>query len=239
MRVTATPDGITIAVSDVHSRAWRVGFHPRPWDWAPWDYATDGRFDGRWDDPHGRWRTLYLADSRRGCYLEVLAHFRADPTLEAEFDDIDDDDDAHPTIAAGTVPPEWRKKRAIGSATLDGVFAVPSAAETLSQLRPVFLPMTLDLGIPDLDAAAMRLCEPRALTQAVAAWLYALPVEGNGVDGVEFRSRHDDHAVMWALFERAPGISPCLSDQSGRPIDWEDPDLVDAMRLHRLVWADA
>ena len=38
--------------------------------------ATDGRSTGRWDDPDGVWRTLYLGDTRMACYLEVLAFAR-------------------------------------------------------------------------------------------------------------------------------------------------------------------
>jgi hypothetical protein len=45
-------------------RMHRVGYQPDPWAWTPWEYAgDDGRFHGRWDDPHGTWRTLYLGAS--------------------------------------------------------------------------------------------------------------------------------------------------------------------------------
>ena len=42
-------------------RAHRIGFRPAPWEWTPWEYATGGRFTGRWDDPGGvgggcKWR---------------------------------------------------------------------------------------------------------------------------------------------------------------------------------------
>lgn len=59
----------------------RVGYAPNPWAWTPWQYAEDGRFNGRWDDPDGNWRTLYVGASRLACYLEVLAFARADPRL--------------------------------------------------------------------------------------------------------------------------------------------------------------
>jgi hypothetical protein len=38
---------------------WRVGYRPEPWTWTPWQYAENGRFNGRWDDPDGNYRTLY------------------------------------------------------------------------------------------------------------------------------------------------------------------------------------
>ena len=60
----------------------RVGYRPEPWHWTPWEYTgADGRFYGRWDDPHGTWRALYPGFSPLACYLEVLAVFRADPQL--------------------------------------------------------------------------------------------------------------------------------------------------------------
>ena len=72
----------------------RVGYRPDPWNWTPWEYAgTYGRFHGRWDDPHGTWRTLYAGFSALACYLEVLAAFRADPLLADEVGSIDDDGD--------------------------------------------------------------------------------------------------------------------------------------------------
>jgi hypothetical protein len=35
---------------------------PEPWAWTPWQYATDGRFTGRWDDPDVA-RTLCVGDT--------------------------------------------------------------------------------------------------------------------------------------------------------------------------------
>ncbi|WP_045536211.1 RES domain-containing protein [Gordonia sihwensis] len=239
MRVETSTDGHTIAVSDVDTTVWRVGFEPSPWSWSDWNYARDGRFDGRWDDPHGRWRTLYVADSKRACYLEVLAHFRVETTLSAHLDEIDDEDDDHPTLSPGTVPADWCTKRIVGSARLCGTYALPSAAESLSQLRSRFLDRAKALGFVDVDAAAMRQSEPRTLTQEVSAWIYTLAVGTTGVDGVEFNSRHDDQATLWAIYERPPAASstPHLTEHTGRPVDWEDTDLEAAMRLHHLSWA--
>ena len=99
-----------LACDDAAGRVvWRVGYTPDPWAWTPWQYATDGRFTGRWDDPDGVWRTLYVGDTRLACYLEVLAPFRADPHLAAQLDDIEEDLDdttAYPTTAMGALPPD-------------------------------------------------------------------------------------------------------------------------------------
>ncbi len=87
---------------------YRVGFRPDAFAWTPWQYASHGRFDGRWDDCEGRFRTLYVADQLLGCLLEVLADFRPDLLLLAQLQDIDDEDDEeYPTAAGGTVPRSW------------------------------------------------------------------------------------------------------------------------------------
>lgn len=65
-----TPQG---PISNIERRStpiYRVGYAPNPWEWTPWQYATDGRFAGRWDDPDGVWCTVYCATSALACYLE-------------------------------------------------------------------------------------------------------------------------------------------------------------------------
>ena len=177
------------------------------------------------------------------CYLEVLAAFRADPVLAEALDAIDDEDAGEfPTAAAGTVPRSWCAPRMVASGRLTGTFAVPGHPESLPTLRQRFLGMARDLGLSDLDAAAIRDSRPRALTQAISAWLYTVTV-GDGhspLTGIEFLSRHGDNLTLWALYEHdtasssPPGVVPAGAEL----IDPNDPDLKEAMRLHRLAWAD-
>jgi hypothetical protein len=126
----------------------RVGYRPDPWTWTPWEYAgSDGRFHGRYDDPHGTWRTLYAGFSALACYLEVLAAFRADPVLAEALDAIDDEDAGEfPTAAAGTVPRSWCAPRMAASGRLTGTFAVPRHPESLPTLRQRFLGMASGFG---------------------------------------------------------------------------------------------
>ncbi|MGW8811544.1 hypothetical protein [Gordonia terrae] len=80
-----------------------VGYAPSPWEWMPWEYATDGR----WNDPDGVRRTLYCADIPLACYLEVLAFARPSPQLIAELGDIvvdEEDDQDYPTLPPSHVP---------------------------------------------------------------------------------------------------------------------------------------
>ncbi|PZS24111.1 MAG: hypothetical protein DLM54_00100 [Acidimicrobiales bacterium] len=66
----------------------------------------------------------------------------------------------------------------------------------------MFLPSALRYGLADLDAGALRLSAPRALTQQIAAWLYDFHDGSRGlVDGVQFESRHGDRVASWAVFE--------------------------------------
>jgi hypothetical protein len=58
---------------------------------TPWQFAEDGRFNGRWDDPNGVWRSHYVGESRLACYLEVLARFRIDASLQSDLAEIDED----------------------------------------------------------------------------------------------------------------------------------------------------
>lgn len=153
---------------------WRVGHQQSPWDFTSWEFATAGRFDGRWDDPDGVWRSLYVAETELGCYLEVLARFRPDPATVSALDAIDGDTDDHgyPTIGPGVVTADWRKRRMIGCGQLTGMFFVPALTKSLAALRKAFMSRAAELGVPDVDAAAVRLARPRALTQEISQWAY-------------------------------------------------------------------
>lgn len=154
------------------SIVYRIGYRPDPFAWTPWQYATEGRFRGRWDDNDGRFRTLYVADRLLGCLVEVLADFRPDLIVLAALQDIDNDDDVdYPTAPGGTVPVSWLHPRTAGQALLSGGFVDVSAARTVAVLRDLFAAEAAALGLPDLDAAALKLRAPRNLTQHIAGWV--------------------------------------------------------------------
>ncbi|EWT06340.1 hypothetical protein N864_22195 [Intrasporangium chromatireducens Q5-1] len=239
----STGSGDLCCVDAADRDVWRIGFAPEPWAWTPWEYADGGRFNGRWDDPDGIWRTLYVGASRLVCFLEVLAPFRPDPALAAEMDAIDEDQEdtaTHPMIASARLPRSWCGPRRLGSGRLAGWFVAPGHTESLPTLRARFLRLARHLGLPDVDAAAIRAAEPRAFTQAVAAWLHDLDwPDGQPVAGIQFESRHGDDLTLWANFERSPDepVSSKLHDLTDAPLDADDPDLVEAMRIHRLDWS--
>lgn len=111
---------------------WCLGRKPTPWAWSGWEWATDGRFSGRWDDPEGNFRSVYAGSSLLGCLLEVLACLRADPRLVADLGEIVEDDEdkvLHPSLESGTVPLEWLDRRTAASAVATGKFCAVTAAE--------------------------------------------------------------------------------------------------------------
>lgn len=240
-----TPRGPVCCVHLQGVEAHRIGFPPTAWEWTPWEYATDGRFTGRWDDPDGVWRTLYVGATRLSCYLEVLAYARPCPELTAELDDIDvekEDEDEFPTIAPGQLPRSWVTPRVAANGAITGWYVRPGDTETLATLRVGFRGAALRHGLADLDGAAIRDGRPRALTQAISRWINSLTApNGSGpVAGIEFDSRHGDRLTLWAVYE-SPGdnaISSNVTPLEYGPVDPTDPDLIEAMRLLDLVWTD-
>ncbi len=200
-----------------------------------------GKFEGRWDDPEGNWRALYVGECPLVCYLEVLAPFRPDPDLAAEMAEIvTDEDDPFPTCEPGKLPYTWCEPRLRCSGKLSGDFAVPGHHKTLSSLRSRFLGLAKTHGCDDLDAGAIRHGR-RALTQAISAWIYKnrTPDDERPVDGVEYLSRHGDEFKLWAIYERGtehkcpPQIHAHFAPHVLTP---EDPDLIAAMEIHKLEW---
>jgi hypothetical protein len=226
-----------LAVATSQGRVWRIGFSPYPWAWSGWEWATNGRFPGRWDDLQGNFRTVYAGSSLLACLLEVLAGFRRDARLAAELDDIvEDAEDSvlHPTIAPGQVPREWLDARAATSAELAGNYCAVTDSASIAILYPHFIGTALRLGLADLDAAALKDARPRELTQAVATWIY----ETTDLHGVTFASRHGDDLQLWAVFER-PGdglLSAQLQDIEIEDLHHKTEAVEHAFRMLDLSW---
>lgn len=240
--LTPTPRGPVCCVHVQGAAAYRVGYPPTSWEWTPWVYATDGRFTGRWDDPAGVWRTLYIGATRLACYLEVLAYARKSDELGVALDEIVDNDGGEwPTIAPGRVPRSWMAARVTGSGVISGWFVVPGDTETMATLRTIFRAHAIRLGLADLDTAAIRDGRPRALTQAISQWINTLTdLDNDPVAGIQFDSRHGDNLALWALYER-PGdgaVGSKVTPLDFGPVREDDRDLIEAMRLHNLVWDD-
>ena len=226
-----------LAVATSEGRIWRIGFRPDPWAWSGWEWASNGRFPGRWDDLHGNFRTVYAGSSLQACLLEVLATFRRDARIAMELDEIVEDDQdtvLHPTVPPGQVPREWLDARAATSAELTGTYCAVTDSKSIAVLYPHFIGIALSLGLADLDAAALKDARPRHLTQAIAAWIY----ETTDLDGVTFASRHGDDLRFWAIFER-PGdgfVSPQLHHIQLEELHHDSDAIKHAFQMLGLTW---
>jgi len=205
---------------------YRLGREPHPWAPPDWAYAgEDGTFGNRFDDPRGTYRVLYASSSRLGCFLETLARFRVDVALAAALAEISGADDYVPL---GVVPREWPRGRAMGMADAAGVFAAIGSSESLATLRGALASTIVELGLDDLDAAAIRSSVPRAFTQAVSRYVY----DTARFDGVSYRSRYGDEIENWAVFEPFTAIRPQAPTQS---VDFCDAFLIAALATHGLA----
>ncbi|WP_345341479.1 hypothetical protein [Rhodococcus olei] len=162
----------------------------------------------------------------------------------ADLDDIvvdDEDEIEFPTLEPGQLSRSWLNARVSGSGAITGWFVVPGDPETIATLRSGFRGAAIRHGLADLDGAAIRDGRPRALTQAISQWINTLtdPVHAP-VAGIQFDSRHGDGMTLWAVYER-PGdsaVSGHVTPLDSGPLEADDPDLKEAMRLLDLVWVD-
>ena len=182
--------------------------------------GPDGTFGNRFDDPEGTYRVLYASSQRLGCYLETLARFRIDLTLYTELAEIAGEDDYFP---AGRVPTQWAATRAIGSAVHYGKYADMYGSEWIGILRPELAVDCLHLGVAELDAGVLQ-SAPRRLTQRASRIAF-----NRGFDGIHYRSRYGYEVRNWALFEPFK-----IEPKEVAPIDLTDPDLLQALAIHRL-----
>ena len=209
-------------------RVYRIARKPDAWRWPDWAYAgPDGTFGNRWDDPHGTYRVLHACSERVGAFIETLARFRPAPHVIAGLAAIVGADDTRP---AGWLPAGWRTDRIIGQAGLGGLFVDIGHAGTLAVLNEALASRLVHHGMPELDAAAIRMTTPRRFTQEISRFIYGqtLPDGRPAFAGIFYRSRLGDNLSNWAIFER-PGIAivPGPDDE----IRAGDPDFNEALRI--------
>jgi hypothetical protein len=227
---------VAVVVTTPEGPVFRVGYSPDPWAWVPWEY---GPFTGRWDDPQELYRTLYAGSSPLACFVEVLAQFRPDQGLLEDLDSIrgDSRDKEFPSVRPGELSVEWLARRRLGRARLGGTYVDIGNSRTIATLRRAFLLEALSLGLPDFDAAVIRLRAPRRFTQEISRHVYGLPIDGGVLaSGVAFSSRHGDELRLWAIFEREADVgrkrSHLLARCVSKPIEPEDHALRQALELH-------
>lgn len=204
------------------SEVFRLGRRPDPWAWPDWAYAeAHGTFGNRFDDSQGIYRVLYASSQRLATFLGCLACFRPDIEVIAELEAIvgDEADDEPPP--AGVVPTEWVEQRCVGKAALAGAYADVGHHESLTELRTALAARVVHYGLPDLDAAAVRLTAPRAFTQEVSRFVFDQSAAGaRRWNGISYLSKHGDDLQNWAIFEPA---TPYVIEVS--EVGRDDPDL--------------
>jgi hypothetical protein len=205
-----------------------------------WSRAEDGRFQGRWDDPDGEFRTIYAGGTLQACLAEVLASLRPSVETAAEMEDIEEDPlDAamYPTCPAGFVAYSWLEPRTASSATLTGQFCNITSMATIAGLRPRFMSMAKAKEYEDFDAATLKDKRARPITQAVSKYIWST----GDFHGIRFNSRLGDDISLWAIYERPDeltGVSPQISGIEMHPLTPEDPAIEEVFELFNLRWID-
>lgn len=216
---------------------YRIGRAPEPLAYAPHEFCGKNRFD----DPllaHGEYsscfRTLYLAEERITCFLEVLQAHRPDLAYLARLAALPDGDD-DPDLpgdddmlnSAFFVASDVLIRKRIQSIA-PGATLRWADLRSLSSWEPIrynFAQELFALDVPDFDLSAAT-SSNRPLTQMVARGLY-----DDGNQAIAYISRFGCAYHCVALFEGAAFVSP------GEPetIAANDPDLADAVRLFGLT----
>ncbi|MCD6725989.1 MAG: RES family NAD+ phosphorylase [Solirubrobacteraceae bacterium] len=217
-----------IAIATPRGLLHRIGRAPDAWAWPDWAFAgDDATFGNRYDDPAGDYRVLYASSERVGAFVEVLARYRTDPALVAEYAQIaTGDDEEHPTIPPGIVPGDWPTRRHVGTAVHPGNFADVGHSDSLAHLRAALTSRLVHFGVDDLDGGELRSRAPRTLTQEISRYVFERGADAGGrsLAGIRYLSRLGDDFENWAMFE---GTEP--EDATSEPMVNDDVDLVAAL----------
>ncbi len=198
---------------------YRIGYLPDPLAWPSLQYVGAGRFD----DPIGRFRTLYAAEQRIGAFIESLARYRPSPGTLVELRNVVGAPDLS---LLPVVPSDWWVRRCVGRFYLRDGQRWLDLREfgTREALRGELANTLVHLGLPDLDVSTVRSLN-RNLTRVIARWAY-----DHGYNGVAYTSRFDDDLDCWAIFEGA------AFRRAGPPevILPDDPDFRETLHLFNL-----
>lgn len=109
-------------------------------------------------------------------------------------------------------------------------------------IRPpaeLFKGRALAYNLKDFDAAALKNAEHRLLTQDVSQhlWTRRNPDGSDFCDGIQFRSRHGDDLLLWAVYERDTDgqTSSHVTDIEPLELTADTPELQTALALLGLT----
>lgn len=186
---------------------------PQPLALPPWKYVGDERFD----DPERVFRVLYTGE-RRACFLESLAHLRADlGELSQRLDEVRGGngvlDHVRSRILAALrrdntgingprtrrIPPEWFQDRYLASLHVEPGqrWLDYRSAATQETLRRVLAAQLRDWRYEDFGGSE-ALNQDRRVSRAFSRWGYE-----QGYHGIVYACRHEVSRECWAIFDRA------------------------------------
>jgi RES domain len=201
----------------------RIARGTRPWEFTEWSRAKEkGTFDNRFDDPESEYRVLYAASQLVSCYVETLAPFRPEYSLQAELDAIQGENDYQPL---GIVPSEWFENRSVGTAGVKGNYADIYASGWMGKLRIPLQPLCNEYGL-EFDLSTLMQGTIRSITQAASRVVYDL----GGFHGIYYSSRFAQDLKNWALFEFRAVFQPLTE----RPVSPTDQAFFEALEILQL-----
>ena len=241
----------------IPSRVHRVSRTPDPAALPAWEYAGDDRtFGNRWDDPHGRYRVLYTADTRIGALAETLQDFRRSLTLLSRLQDVERDDadlargDAPSGSGSGIVPPCFFNERFAGELTFAtdadsprGRVVDVAHVKAIEMLRTQLASFAVALGIEEVSLATIVgelpntiAANPRALTQRISREIYE---QADCFGGIAAPSSLGLPYTNYTVFENpdAHGLDRLrlsVRERTSRRLDRNDADVRHALELLRL-----
>lgn len=171
---------------------WRVGHHADPLGFAPPELYE---FAHRFDDVHGRFRTLYCAELAETSLREVLADFR--PNLAALQRHVERyGPQATADFVAEPVTAQWRTQHVLAPVRLelDGPLVDLTDVPVRQEIEDRHRGLLLKHGLQHLDLHEITTSR-RTITQTIAADLF-----DQGDAAIRFPSRLDGN-VCFVLFE--------------------------------------
>lgn len=214
---------------------WRVSAWHEPFDPPPpaAPLGPDPREDDghRYDDPHGRIRSLYCATEAEGALGECLGEFaysaaaavRVEAFLHGDCDPGEDEDLLSPLDGADIEGFEWRLAFA---ETEPGAKAIDvDAWTTYLAAAPRILPELPRLGRQRLDRSIVL--DRRSVTRTIAGIWYDEALDEHGdprAAGLKFSSRLPPGWECWALWEGA-GVDYASVTVDADPVRIDDPRL--------------
>lgn len=168
---------------------------------------------------------LYTGETLQACLLELLPRFR--PNLRALAAALGEGERASPKT--GTIPRDWLASRRWRRLHLEPEqrWLNLNRVEARQLMREELAPVLVELGVSDLDAAAVA-GPDRRLTQAVSRLAYEW-----GMRGIAYPSRLDPARTCWALFE----VAAFRGLGEAEPLLPGDPDLLQVSDELRLTIA--